>query len=269
MVHKFILLDTVLSDVVSAIPAEYWNESDVKEWSFKAMRAIGAAEQFETNIRSIPVANYKAILPDDYMRIELVAYKLSDEILSDEDLTVIMNDIGITNDTYYAGFNHNGLFLSQFRPLRLATSPFAKSVHCEDCINLTVVSDHTYSVHPNGALTTSFSEGTICIAYKRYAKDCDENYLIPDMESFISALKSYVLMRIWEYRWNMKEEGAKDYYLSYQAEWNMFAQKAKGEMKMPSVDQLENLRQARNRLIPKERDYYTGFKNRREENTSF
>lgn len=266
---KFISLDTVLSDVVSAIPAEYFNESDVKEWAFKAMRAIRSVEQFENHLTAIPVADYKATLPDDCMLIELMAYKLDTDVVSEDALTVIMNDIGIDNDTYYAGFSADGLLFSQFRPLRLSKSPFAKSVHCEDCINLQVISEHTYSVHPNGSITTSFSDGQICLAYRRLAKDCDDNYLIPDLESYITALKSFVLMRIWEYRWNMKEEGAKDYYMTYKSDWQTFAQKAKGELKTPSLDQLENIRQTRNRLIPKERDYYTGFRNRKEEDLTF
>lgn len=267
MVQKWISLKTVLSDLSSTLPSNLWNEGSAIEWAFQAVRKIGAVEQYDRDIDVISIEDYKGELPSDYYRIQLMAYKL-DSSVSATDLASIRIDLAHDNDLYYTGFNGTSSFLSEYKPLRLSTSPFATSVHCTDCVNLVALSEHTYTVHPNGTITTSFQTGTVCCSYTKYAKDCD-TFLIPDDQDYIDALRSYIMMRIWEFRMNVKEEGSADLFMFYAGKWNIMRRSLVGKLKLPSIDELENIRQQRNRLIVKERDYYRGFSQRPEENLDF
>jgi len=269
MVYKWIKLDTVLSDVAGSLDSAMWDENDVREWAFRALRSIGGTNAYERDVESLEVTNYKACLPDDLRVIELLAYKIDDSLTDDDVLENIMADLGYDNDYYYQGFTGTNWFSSQYAPLRLASSPWARTVHCENCVNIYSISEHTYTVNANNTITTSFETGTVCLAYLRLPKDADGDYLVPDIESVLDAIRYYVLMRLWEYRMNMKEEGSANLHMHYKRMWSVAAQKAKGEMLKPSLDQLENIRQSRNRLVPKERNYYKGFNNRSEEELDF
>lgn len=269
MVDKWISVNTVLSDLAMSMPTTHWNEANAKELAFQAVRKIGVIEQYESDIDPITISGYKGELPEDYLQIELMAYKLDTTTPTTTELERIRLDLNHDNDLYYTGFTENGFFISDYKPLRLSKSPFATSVHCENCINLYAVSEHTYVVHPNGTITTSFEAGTVCVAYKKYAKDCDGYIMIPDDQDYIDAVRSYILMRIWEFRMNTKEEGSANLFEYYAAKWQTMRNSLVGKMKLPNIDQLENLRQSQNRLIRKERDYYKGFYNRPEEDASF
>lgn len=265
---KFIKLKTVLPDLASSVNPAFWNEAEVVEWAFKAMRKIDAFEQYELYMNYQVVSSYKANLPDDLSKLVLAAYKLSGDITTD--LVDIQNDLGVENDSYYEGFNQSGYFSSEYRPLRLERSPFSNQVLCEECDNLASHSEHSYRINPNMTITTSFSDGAVCYAYLRFAVDCDGDYLIPDLEDYVDAVRSYILSRYWEARWNANEQGAYERFDHYSLRWQILCRKVKGKLKRVNIlDVMENLRQMSNRLLPKERDYYTGFSNRKEENTSF
>lgn len=263
---KWIALNTVLSDLVSTMPTN-WSEDDALEWAFKAMRKLKLPVQYENKVEVLDVENYTAYLPDDYELIELMAYKL--DSTTTEDLEQIRQDLGHTNDLYYTGFLENYYYQSQYKPLRLAKSPFAITAHCDTCVNLVTTSEHEYRVYPNNTIKTTFEAGTICLAYRRYAKDSAGNYLVPDDEDYIDALRSYILMRIWEYRMNVKEQGAAQLFQFYFRRWGFLRRAVNGKLRgLRTLDEWENLRQQDNRLIRKERDYYTAFSNRPEEDLS-
>jgi hypothetical protein len=269
MVFNYIPLEYAIADLTNTLSSEYWSETDVMELAFRALRSINVIESYTLATEAIPVTNYKGCLPDDLRVIALMAYKLDSSLTDAEILEKIIADIGLDNDYYYQGFDGNNWTPSEYAPLRATASPWANSVHCDNCINLTIVSEHTYRLNPNNTFTTSFKEGTVCLAYYSLPKDNEGNYLIPDNEVFINAVRSYIMMRHWEYRMNMKEEGSINLYMHYLSMWELNQQKARGEAKKPSLDQLENIRQSRNRLIPKERNYYRGFNNRPEEDLNF
>ena len=265
---KFIKLKTVLSDLASTLDPTYWNEADAVEWAFKAMRKIRAFEQYELWMNYAVVADYKADLPSDLDKLVLVAYKFDGNTVTD--LEEIQQDLGVDNDNYYTGFTESGLFFSNYRPLRLERSPFSNQVLCEECENLATHSEHSYRINPNMTITTSFSTGSVCYAYLRFPVDCDGDYLIPDLEDYIDAVRSYILSRFWEMRWNANEPGADAKFDHYSIRWQTLCRKVKGILKgFTNIDVLENIRQMINRLVPRERDYYTGFSNRREENLEF
>lgn len=100
--------------------------------------------------------------------------------------------------------------------------------------------------------------------------DCDGNFLIPDSEYYKQALRAYIMMRIWEYRMNMKEEGADKLHMNYSNQWSLMKAKATAEVNLPSLDELENIRNIQTRLVPRYRRYFSFFGNLgKEENLNF
>lgn len=259
MIINWTPIKAVLPDLAATIHNTQFTETDVVEFAFKAMEKIGTIEQYKPAMAAISVSNYKACLPTEAKQIVLMSYKDTTVSSTEEEIENIRRDLQVPGDTYYTGFSDNGWFTSEYRPLRLASSPYAISVHCTDCVNLHTISEHTYTITPDKCVTTSFRDGTICVVYTEHYRDSEGNYMIPDDEDYIDALRAYVLMRIWEYRMNMKEEGAAQLFAFYASRWDHMRKVVGGKMKMPSLDKLENIRQMINRLVPHERNYYRGF----------
>jgi hypothetical protein len=264
---KWTPLNMVLGDLIATISKQQWSEDDVMEWGLRAMRKLRIPIQYESTLGIIDIDEYTGELPSDYELIELLAYK--EDPITAAELQKIENDLGHDNDLYYTGFLETMQFISQYKPLRLAKSPFAVSAHCDTCANLSGYAEHEYKVYPNNMLKTTFKTGTICIAYRRYAKDKSGNYLVPDDEDYLEALRSYIMMRLWEYRLNMKEQGAAELFTYYARRWSFLRKSVNGKLRnFRTLDEFENWRQQENRLVRKERDYYSGFANRPEEDLS-
>lgn len=267
MVNKWTNIKAVLADVASTMPPDLWRESDAIEWAAIAMDKIGAAPQYEKAVYFDAVTEHKTCLPKGLVQIHMVGYK-SNGSLTEDDLEEIERWLGIDNETNMQdselgirAWLASSSFSAYWQPLRLSTNAFALSVHCDECANVDSNCSETYSVSPNGIMTTSFRTGFICISYYKYPTDAEGNFLIPDNAEYIDALRKYVMMRIWEKRMNMKEEGAPERYKEYRLEWTMAARRATADMRVTGVDQMENLKNIWTRLIPKTRRYAGFFGN--------
>lgn len=79
--------------------------------------------------------------------------------------------------------------------MRLSSQPYHSSVCLDTSITKCTSCEYEYSVSPSGIITTNFLEGTIMIAYLAWAKNEDNEILIPDDETLKEALRQYVLFR--------------------------------------------------------------------------
>lgn len=268
MNYRWTKLQEVLADLAGTLSPEQWSEADALEWAFQAVRKIGSIEQLEPTIKHIPVEDYRADLPSDLQLLHLVAYKLDSTTLTTDELEQIQENIGLDNDTYYEGFTQDRITLSDYRPLKLSSTPFSLDVLCEECENLNAASEHSFTILPDMSIVTTFQTGDVCVAYYRLPEDCG-TYMIPDDPDYVDALRSYVLMRIWERRMNMKEESAMQFYQLYSNRWGTLRTAVAGKLKMPDINRLDNIRQSRNRLLSKQERWYKGFANQREERLKF
>ena len=265
MVQSWISIKTVLASISSTINPTYFREADIIEWSAEAAAKIDMHTQYEMDVKYLQVQDYRVCLPKGLIQIEMVAYK-HDFTLDDEDLEQdLLDETGASNfddggAQHLTRFN-SPWFANNFSPLRLSTSPFALGVHCDNCVNIDANCEHTYTVNPNGTITTSFQNGFICISYLRNPLDEEGYPIIPNNADYIDALTTYCLLKLWERRWNENDPNADSKMKWYSAKWTVLRNSATGAINLPSIDQLENIRQTRNRLIPKERRYYSFFGN--------
>jgi hypothetical protein len=255
MTEQYVPLSAVLNDL--RIPSEYYNESDALEWAAIAMGKIKAHVIKEHAVTYLHVQNHKAVLPKGLLRIDMIAYRLEEPGITEEEIIQYQNSLRTSESLTFQLLS--GKFFNGYRPLRLATSPFAAAIVCEDCGSLNVQGEHTYSITPNGCITTSFKEGFVCVAYTRYPKSKEGEFMIPADEDYLDAIANYIMFRHWEVRWNAMEDGARERFEYYRQKWSHLQRKATGAINMPNIDILENIRQNRNRLVPKERHYYNFF----------
>jgi len=133
-------------------------------------------------------------------------------------------------------FSNTNYFKRNFQVLKLSNLPFAGKFHCSTCPNISSNCGLTYSLSPNGFITTSFESGNICLAYLKYAKDENDEYIIPDNEDLIQALANWCMAKHWELRMNMKEEGTFNIYSLYINKAQNLFQKVRGIFITKSFD---------------------------------
>lgn len=143
--------------------------------------------------------------------------------------------------------------------MRLTSNPYHNSLcldkslmYCTDC-------DHEFSVSPGLVLTTTLSAGVIMVAYLSHPTDEYGDTLIPDDENLKEALFHYVLYRYWLSKYQMKEDGARERIKFHLEMWNTLAIKTTGNMNLPDINQLENIKAQLNRLVPRENRFQQMF----------
>lgn len=143
--------------------------------------------------------------------------------------------------------------------MRLASNPYHEMIcedktlmYCTDC-------DHEFSVSPSLILTSTLLSGTVMISYLGYPVDEDGYQLIPDDETLKEALFHYGLYRYWMSKYSMKEEGSKERLQFHLQMWGALSLKATGNLNMPDLNQMENLKSQFNRILPRENRFQQMF----------
>lgn len=195
---------------------------DAMEHIWSAMNLINVPQQYITKIDCIKIENYKGELPCDLHKIE--------------QCRVYETNI----------------------PMRYATDSFHSPMHCEGSPDIDINSDATYKLD-NSHIKTSFKEGTVEIAYYAFPTD-DEGYpMIPDNEKFVKAITSYLAERK---GFQLFMEGKLDVqrYNKLEVEWLFYVGAAQNAARMPSIDQMESLKNQWLRLIPRIAEHSRSFR---------
>jgi len=258
MAHKFISIRAVLSNLASTFPKDLWDEDTAIEWAAFALQSIGTYTQLEPKIAFVQLKNHRARLPQGLVKLEQVAFNAKRNVTEDS-LAELKAELKIPTESYYEGFF---TLTSRYHyvPMRKATSPFSLQKECEDCDKIYPASLE-YTILPNGCIHTSVNKGDICIAYLQYPVDENGDFLIPDRVTVIRAITYYVSMKIWELRMNMKEEGAYNMFNAYLDLWTTLATRSVGELLMPDIDTMQNIKDMTDRFFPASNRYFSFFGN--------
>lgn len=255
MTTNYISIKSVLYDLSLIIEDRYWNEISVLEWANKAARLIRSDQTLETKVTYLPVVLHKAELPSDLKYLTQIAYTdnlcLSNSCLEDTlnlpENSELMQNMSVTNNVF------------PWKAMRLTSNPYHASIcldksimHCTDC-------QHEFSVNSELVLTTTLKSGVIMVSYLGYPTD-DEGYLvIPDNEELKEAILHYVLYRYWLSKYTMMEEGAEGRMKHHLTLWNTLSKKAAGNLNLPDINELENIKNQFNRLVPRENRFQQLF----------
>lgn len=262
---NFVSINSVLYDLSTVIPEEHWNKTVMLEWIYKGLGKLRVHTKFQEALCVLEVISHKAQLPKDWKYITQIAYK---ETFSDVDATTFQDLLGIDADQKHMA---NPTALAQkaanatldymrtnWTPMRLASNPFTKSIHtnisifpqhaftrsCPEC-------KHEYTVDPDGCITTTLPNGYILLSYLRNPKGNDGHALIPDNEDLKEALVHYALFRYFMVRAIRKEQGAHQERDYHRAMFSTLKTKAAGALNSPSLDQLENIKNQQDHLVPR------------------
>jgi len=88
-------IKSVLYDLSTLLPEEYWNETVLTEWAIKALRKINVHQKLEETSSFIYVENHKARLPKELKYLTQIAYK---ESFTEEELNRLQDIMGLTED---------------------------------------------------------------------------------------------------------------------------------------------------------------------------
>ncbi len=110
-------------------------------------------------------------------------------------------------------------------------------------------------------LRFSFKEGFVALAYLRQVTDEETGYpMIPDDESAKAAITYYLAWKFKQREAYNHREGAAQLSVDAEQHWLKYIKQFKAKTKMPStIDDLEDLKNESNYIIPRRRRYDNFF----------
>lgn len=125
---------------------------------------------------------------------------------------------------------------------------------------------HAELIHPELAfktqgmvIYTSFPEGMITVAYKAIPVDEHGFPLLIDNQSYLDALESYIAMKVIRNKFR-KGDLQSAIYQDAKQEYALAARELLTEMTTPSMSEMEAMTRMFNTLIPRVREFDTGFR---------
>ena len=264
MIYNYTRCESVIAKILTDLDSTEARQraSDIKEWIFEAVDKIGAPMQYvkkESGMDGVPVLKIEdsqVPIPDDLQHLDGVAYSV----------------------------NKNG----PWSPMRTSTAIFNKQMRDnQDGRNIPGVLDHgvnfpmkykaitsqsqlytgipahlnkreeepQYFIKP-GWIVTNKKSGYIKLAYKAILTDERGYPLIPDLSSYQEAIYWYVTMKLSFSKWMKGTLGGRgvnsgqNLYFFIQQQWNFYRKQAYAEAMMPTADDMQNIKNDWNKLIP-------------------
>lgn len=296
MNKQFVSIESVFSKLIRS-GRTLFNEDDVIEWCAEALELIGAVTAYEEAVAFIEIKNHQCKLPLGLHKIIQVAknkngnYKTctplkicqqtqassnpcasltSDAVWLDcNGQPIVSYDVAYYRPYFdlkaeYNDWTHSEYYKQNFTPVRLANHTlFGTLVLNTEIAGYNTNGTDEYTVISNNILRTSFKQGQICVAYYRQVRDIKTGYpMIPDEESYKTAINKYLLMQMSAIDFENGREGAKMRLDKYESDWHWYCGQAADKAMMPSgVDEYQNLLDQRTKLIPNYNSYYKFFGN--------
>ncbi len=248
---NYISIKSVLYDLISTIDERYWNETVMLEWATKALRKVKAFSKFVDKVTLLAINCHKGQLPPDLVYITQIAWQPYTAAIDPEITLPSTSDLATKLNALPAVLN--------WAPMRLTSNPYFGSICLDESIIACPSCVHEFSVDENLFITTTLKDGNVMVAYKGYPTNDAGDALMPDNEDLKDAILHYVLYRYWMSKYQMKEDGAQSHMDFHLTMWSNLAAKAAGTLNMPDLSTLENIKNMRNRLIPKSNRYNEMF----------
>lgn len=211
------------------------NEAHVIEWIAEALSRIGSFYQYETINECLEIdENGKVRLPDNFYRIIDISYKGRP-----------LHWASVSALTDYA--------------CQGCTIPLP----CRDCNSHTFYINDCYIITDIKVTDTQVmndSDKMLCISYLGIPVDEEGYPKVPDDTYYDEALAAYVTYRL-DYRDFRKGNITDKVYQESEKNWLWYVNSARGSANMPSIAQLETLKNTWVRLIPKHNEYNSMFSN--------
>lgn len=266
--------------------------TDIRQWIGEALEFIGAYTQYERKNEVVCISNHQAPLPCDVHQLDQVGYSWTDcegewlpMFKSSTTLRTLSNKkccdkpdmfihdtemFGIVKNLYNINCDKKALKIMNHNPnirqtlddlLNLHTTPWEASLGYRP-----IRDSLAYTTKP-GYIITAAPCGYVRISYYAIPTDDEGMPLVPDHQSYMEAIYWYVTKKMM-YPQYLKGLLNRQTYYDMQNNWNYYRKQAYAEAIMPTVDDLESIKNEWNTLIPElyEHDNFftsTGVPNQR------
>ena len=230
------------------------DESDLFEHIWGVMSLIAIPESFIDAIAYIDIEDRKGRLPENFYQMynggvreyySRIPMRKSTDLYHTDD----MSQRAGTSVTYAE-------IIGTTTDLDSSTSEDTVLINSDQLS--AEIDDYTYKIN-NYYIFTNFDEGKVEIKYKAFPIDDNGFPIIPDDQKFIRAIVDYIaerhffkLMLADKISERKYDKVAQQYYFSIAA--------VQSYAKVPSPDEMENMRQRAANLLKNESQHITGFK---------
>ena len=275
MIYNYTRCESVIAKIMADLDSQEVQQrtSDIKEWIFEAVDKIGAPMQYikkESGTEDIPllkIEDNQVPIPSDLVVLDGVAYSNSENgpwvpMTTTTSLFREPTKRPISNEQHQP--MREKLMTSQSQLYTMNGMKYVENKMLHDKVNRP-----EYFIKP-GWIVTNKDKGYVKLAYKAIAVDERGYPLIPDLSSYQEAIYWYVVMKLTFPKFmsgtlggNSKyaQKYAAQSYFYTQQQWNFYRNQAYAEAIMPTADDMENIKNEWNKLIPEMDSRDTFFKN--------
>lgn len=259
--------------------------TDVREWIGEAMEKIGAVQQLEHKVANLKICDYQAKLPCDLYRLNQVAFSFENScgwlpmrkvtnsfgiykkcgecdpkmlIQDNALLPLVKNIFNLDNDKDALEILNSDQNIKQ-TPSALVNQYTVPSNNGRLIVGnpATFNTSLQYSTKP-GYITVNVPCGWVKVSYHAIPTDEDSMPMIPDIPSYFEAIFWYVAMKM-SYPKYLKGQLSQNIYYDMRSSWNFYRKQAYAEAMMPTVDELETIKNVWHKPYTEFRDHDTFF----------
>ena len=261
--------------------------TDIREWIFEAIDKIGAPMQYinrESGTEGLPILkiqDYQVPIPSELQILDAVAYSENPEgpwipmstmtnIFKDPRKNKPLPDVKVMHDPANMAIPEPAVIVERHRehnPMMYKMPTSQSQLYTVNGMKYWKksfidgnVNKPEYFIKP-GWIVTNQKHGYIKLAYKAIAVDERGYPLIPDLTSYQEAVYWYVVMKLTFPKFMSGKLGgsnnskyaakyARDTYFYTQQQWNFYRNQAYAEAMMPTADDMQNIKNDWNKLIP-------------------
>ena len=263
--------------------------TDIREWIFEAVDKIGAPMQYitkESGTEGEPVLklqDFQVPIPADLQVLDGVAYSQSPTgpWIPMSTMTRIFKRKPTHPHPMRISYHHDPANMAIPEPPITNDGPMPAEPHQPMMYKLPTSQSQLYTINNMKYITRMFGEGHmekpeyfikpgwivtnrrkgfIKLAYKAIAVDERGYPLIPDLTSYQEAIYWYVVMKLTFPKFmsgklttsssKYSQKYAQQTYFYTQSQWNFYRNQAYAEAMMPTADDMQNIKNDWNKLVP-------------------
>lgn len=216
---KYTTISRVLENIIR--DTGFTNEinfSDAIEWAYRAMQFIGAPQIY---IQKVTDGNVELGHPEP-----LVVSNYRAELPCDMQSIIQIREYCNRQSMTTTSYN------------------FAMSENLKEIGGMSTLQ---YTINDN-YIFTNFKDGQLEVAYWAFPTDSEGYPAIPDDERYLKAIESYIIERIARKLW-LQDKISDAKYKALEQDWLFYVRSAKSRAQMPSIDDMERLKNQVLRLI--------------------
>ncbi len=301
MIYNYTKCESVIAKIMADLDSTESKQrtTDIREWIFEAVDKIGAPMQYisrESGSDGLPVLkiqDFQVPIPDELQVLDAVAYSESPDgpwvpmskmtkIFKESKRQRKVHGPGVKYDPANASIPDSPIIeWPEHQPMmyKLPTSQSQLYTvngmkYLEKYLANFGDEEPEYFIKP-GWIVTNKRKGFIKLAYKAIAVDERGYPLIPSLASYQEAIYWYVVMKLTFPKFMSGKLGgrgvnsAANVYYYTQQQWNFYRNQAYADAMMPTADDMQNIKNDWNKLIPDWDAHDTFFKDINKEQLTY